>query len=219
MRRHPVLPLLAATCLLASCNQPAVTPKPPAFQNSENTVRDWNNVAHQIADRMAELGYLPDAMHPPAPGAPPPWPIFIREQAPDSAFIHAVAGELTATVLRRGGTIARTPAGATVVNLDVDFVRWGPRDKPPGLTTTLLPFLLVPGPGSDLIVATTATMNAEAIWQASIITPDRVMMALQKPVYIRAPDIPLYAKAMTLTPLPSWADTAPLSARVIRYDP
>ena len=68
MRRHPLLPLLAATCLLASCNQPAVTPKPPAFQNSENTVRDWNNVAHRIADRMAELGYLPDPLHPPTPG-------------------------------------------------------------------------------------------------------------------------------------------------------
>lgn len=245
------LSLLAATCLLAGCNQPAVTPKPPAFQDSENTVRDWDQVATRIADGMAAQGYLPTPVQPGAvaPATPSPVfiqrPVFIRLQAPDSAFVRSVAESLRTEVLQRGGTLARTPAEATVVNLDVDFIRWGPRDKPPGLTGTLASALAVPGtvigaslPMStwtaadaaaftafglgaftDALVAMTPTMNAEAIWQASIVTPARVEMMLRAPIYIRAPDIPLYAKATSLTPMDSWSSTASLPARVIRYDP
>jgi len=236
---------MAATCLLAGCNQPAVTLKPPAFQNSENTVRDWNDVADRIAAQLSTLGYLPGPGRPQGPDVMPPMPIFIRAQAPDSAFVRAVADKLTDDVLHSGGTIARTPAGATVVNLDVNFVRWGPRDKPPGLLGTAAAALSVPaivigasvpmstwtaadaaaftalgvGAFADAVIALTPTMNAEAIWQASIVTQDRVVMLLQDAVYIRAPDIPLYARATNLTPLASWSSEAPLATRVIRYDP
>lgn len=245
MRRCTTLYLMAATCLLAGCNQPAVTLKPPAFQSSENTVRDWNDIADSIAARMAAMGYLPGPGRPPGPDVMPPMPVYIRVQAPDSAFVRAVADKLTDDVLHDGGTIARTPAGATVVNLDVNFVRWGPRDKPPGLLGSAAAALTVPaivigasapmstwaaadaamftafgvGALADATIALTPTMNAEAIWQASIVTNDRVVMMLQAPVYIRAHDIPLYAKATNLTPLSSWSSAAPLATRVIRYDP
>jgi hypothetical protein len=72
---------------------------------------------------------------------------------------------------------------------------------------------------ADLALAMTPTMNAEAIWQASIVTDDRVVMMMQEPVYIRAPDVPLYAKATSLTPMASWSSAAPLATRVIRFDP
>jgi len=245
MRRWTTRYLAAATCLLAGCNQPAVTLKPPAFQSSENTVRDWNDVADRIAAQMTNLGYLPVPGRPEAPNTPPPTPVFIRVLAPDSAFIREVADELASDVLQSGGTIARAPGGATVVNLDVNFVRWGPRDKPPGLLGTTAAALSVPGivigssqPMSvwtaadaasftalgvgalvDAALAMTPTMNAEAIWQASIVTNDRVMMMLQEPVYIRGPDIPLYAKAVNLAPAASWSGEAPLATRLIRFDP
>ena len=103
MRRWTTLCLSAATCLLTGCNQPAVTLKPPAFQNSENTVRDWNDVADRIAAQMAAMGYLSAPGQPEAANAPPPTPVFIRVQAPDSAFIRAVADELTDDVLHSGG--------------------------------------------------------------------------------------------------------------------
>jgi hypothetical protein len=132
-----------------------------------------------------------------------------------------------------------------VVNLDVNFVRWGPRDKSPGLLGTTAAALSVPGIViwssqpmaiwtaadaasftalgvgvlADTALAMTPTMNAEAIWQASIVTNDRVMMMLQEPVYLRAADIPLYAKAANLAPAASWSGEAPLATRVIRYDP
>jgi hypothetical protein len=245
MRRHITFSLVAAACLLAGCNQPAVTLKPPAFQASENTVRDWNDVALKIAAEVAARGLLPAPWQPVPPNMPTVKPIFVRIQAPDSAFVSEVANELEAEILRRGGIVARGPANATVVNLDVNFVRWGPRDKPPGLLGTTLGIAAIPGivigasvPMStwtaadaaaftalggglflDGLIALTPTMNAEAIWKATIIADDRVVMEIQEPVYVRAPDIPLYAKATSLSPSVSWSDNTPLRTRLIRYDP
>jgi hypothetical protein len=243
MQRRTIFCLATAACFLVSCNQPAVTPKAPDFPASENTVRDWNDVAHKIGAGMASRGLLPARAQPGPTDAPPP--VFVRVQAPDSAFISEVANELTADILKRGGTVARAPTGATVVNLDVNFVRWGPRDKPPGLLGTVAAIAAIPGivigasvPMSewvvadaaaatalglgvmaDGIIAITPTMNAEAIWEATIITDDRVVMKLQEPIYVRAPDLLLYAKATSLAPIASGSNGEPLRSRPIRYDP
>ncbi len=252
MRRWTEFCLAAAACLLAGCNQPAVALKPPAFQSSENTVRDWNAVAYRIAAEMAWRGLLPPAYGQPEPpiAVPPPVvpppAVFVRVLAPDSAFLREVADTLEADILNRGGAIARAPAGATVVNLDVDFVQWSPRDKPPGLLGTTVAVAAIPGivlgaaapmspwaaadaatwtalglgAFSDLVIALTPTSNAEAVWKATIMAEDRLIMKLQEPVYIRDRDIPLYAKAAQLTPITSWAgEDPPLAARRLRYDP
>jgi hypothetical protein len=231
--------------LLAGCNQPAVTPKPPAFQSSENTVRDWNDIADKIASSLIASGLITTTTPSTLGGETTTKPVFIYAQAPDSAFIQQVAARLESDLLQNGAVLARNAAGATVVNLDVNFVRWGPRDKPPGLAGTLAAVSAIPGivigasvPMStwtaadaaaftalgmgalyDLVIASTPTMNAEAVWQAVVMTKDRVVLKLQEPVYIRAPDIPLYAKAASLRPIGSWTAPAPLPSRVIRYDP
>jgi hypothetical protein len=245
MRRNATFCLAAAGCILVGCNQPAVTPKAPAFQSSENTVRDWNDVAHKVASEMAFLGLVPSVGQADGANTTPPRPVFVQVQAPDSAFVREVANELEDDILRMGGTIARAPAGATVVNLDVNFVKWGPRDKPPGLLGTTAAVLAIPGIVigasapmstwtaadaaaftavgvgvlSDAIIALTPTMNAEAIWEATIVTNDKVVMKLQEPVYIRARDVPLYAKETSLSPVSSWSSNAPLRPRLVRYDP
>ncbi len=213
MRHHTIHWLtVSVTCLIAGCNQPAVTLKAPAFQSSENTVRDWNDVAYSISSEMAARSLVPPypTEQPQAVNMPPPKAVFIHPQAINSAFIRHVADELEADILRRGGPVARSSDGATVVNLDVNFIRWGPRDKPPGLLGATLGLLAIPpivigasmpmstwtavGAGAftalsvgvlaDGLVAMTPTMNAEAVWQAPIVTNDRVVMKLQEPVYI-----------------------------------
>jgi hypothetical protein len=243
MRHQAILILAAVTALLAGCNQPAVSLKLPATQSSENTIRDWDDVAHTIASGMTANGLLP------APGQPVQAnahaPVFVRVRAPDSTFVRQVADALESEVLRSGGTIARAPEGATVVNLDVTIVKWGPRDKPPGLLGTTAALLTVPpivlgdslpmatwtaadgfgaafaGVGilADGIIASTPTMNAEAVWDATVVAGDRVLMKLREPVYIRADDIPLYAKRVTLSTVTSWGSATPLRERTIRYDP
>jgi hypothetical protein len=244
MRRATLL-YLAACFLLAGCNQPAVTLKPPAFQSSENTALDWNDVAHTIAFRMASLGLVPAYPSESAAPAAPSTAVFVRTQAVDSAFIRQVADELEADILRRRGTITRSPVNATVVNLDVTFIRWGPRDKPPGLLGTTLGILAIPptviaasapmstwtaadaavftalglGVFMDGLIALTPTMNAEAVWQATIVNDDKIVMRLQEPIYVRALDPPLYAKETSLAPAASWSSATPLRQRTIRYDP
>jgi hypothetical protein len=245
MRGHSTLCLMAL-CLLSACNQPAVTLKPPAFQSSENTLRDWNDVAHAIAAGMAARALLPPGPLMPAPQGYSTKPVFVRVQAPGSAFVRQVASELQADVLSRGGTVARTPAGATVVNLDVDFVRWSPRDKPPGLFGLMAGVATVPGIvigasqpmttwtaadaasfsavglglAADTVIALTPTSNTEAIWEASIVTDDQVVMRLQQPIYVRHRDVPLYTKTAKLTPVTSWSDqTAALTPRSLRLAP
>jgi hypothetical protein len=245
MRAHTTL-CLAALCLLGACNQPAVTLKAPAFQSSENTVRDWNDVAHEIATELAAHGLLPGL--PPAPGQPtyPPKPIFVMVQAPNAAFIHEVAAELKADILARGGAVARVPTGATVVNLDVDFVKWSPRDKPPGLLGTTAAVLTTPGivigatgamntwtaadaAGAtaaglgvfiDGLIALTPLTNAEAVWRASVVTDDQVVMQIEKPLYIRDRDVPLYTATAHLVPVASWREESPaLMPRPLRLAP
>jgi hypothetical protein len=214
MKRRAIVLLTAATCLLGGCNQPAVMLKAPAVQSSENTVRDWNDVAHTIATGLTARGLLADPLlHIPASL---PNPVFIRVRAPDSTFLREVAAALENEVLQTGGVVARTPDGATVVNLDVDVVAWGPRDKPPGLLgLTAIGLVLAP----STVIALTPTMNAEAVWYATVLTNDRTVLALREPVYVRSDDIPLYAKNVSLGALASWTSIAPLRVRTVRYDP
>ena len=44
---------VSLTSLLAGCNQPAVSLKPPAFQDSASNVRDWDLVADKIVGKLA----------------------------------------------------------------------------------------------------------------------------------------------------------------------
>lgn len=245
MRGHSTLCLMAL-CLLSACNQPAVTLKAPAFQSSENTVRDWDNVAHEIAADMAAHALLPPLPPMTAPQGYSTKSVFVRIQAPGSAFMQDVASELEADILSRGGSVSRTPVGATVVNLDVDFVTWSPRDKPPGLVGTTAGIASIPGivigasvpmskwaaadaaafsamglgVAADMAIALTPTSNAEAIWEASVVTDDQVVMRLQEPVYVRNRDIPLYTKTTNLAPVSSWTDRgATLVPRPLRLAP
>jgi hypothetical protein len=237
----------AAALLLCACNQPAVNLKAPASQDSENTVRDWDGVAHAITAQMAARGLLPVPALPqqtPAP-PPPPRPIYVRVAAPGSAFLREVAAEIEADVLRLGGTVSRTPIDATVVNLAVSFVQWSPRDKPSGLLGTQTAAALVTGAvladsgpysysgaltaagitagalgvAADLAVAMTPRSNAEAVWEATIVTADSVLMRMRDRVYIRNGDIGLYSADTDLAPASSWSESRRLPAVPVRYQP
>ena len=236
----------AAALLLSACNQPAVSLKPPASQDSENTVRDWDVVAHKITAQMTARGLLPAAMiQPQTSPSPPLRPVHVRVAAPDNAFLREVANQVEADILQHGGAIARTPAGATVVNLDVSFVQWSPRDKPPGMLGTEAAAIAatgavlagsgpysyvgaltaagitagIVGVAADFSTAITPTSNTEAVWEATVVAGDSVLMRLREPVYIRNNDIALYAKSTDLAPASSWGSSRPLPAVRVRFQP
>ena len=177
-----------------------------AFQDHETTVRDWKSVAHDIAGQMARGGLVPAYGQPEvAPGAPPPppsKPVFVRVRPPDSTFLREVADEFQADVLRRGGTLARLPFGATVVSLDVDVVTWSPGTYRPG-------FLPVLGDAFAFIFAGAPNTKTEAVWKATVEANDQEVLKIVEPVCVRDDDAPLYSKPVY----------PPLEARLIRYDP
>ncbi|MEJ0016667.1 MAG: hypothetical protein WDN25_08885 [Acetobacteraceae bacterium] len=203
-------------CLLASaaCTRPAVTPKPPGFQDQADALRDWMKVAGHIADDMTRYGFLPDpasqAAFPTANGAP--YYIYVSNEK--SPFLHEVAQSLKAEILRRGGAVARSPVGAAAINLDLSLVRWPPRRGPPtgaataaGLaagTALLLAnqapltpaagFGLLAGAGLlvDAALALTPNTDTEIAWEASILSGDRIVFSVRYPMYIANADRDLY---------------------------
>jgi hypothetical protein len=151
-----------------------VEPKPPTFQANEVTVRDWKNVAHDIASEMAAIGLVPLNWPRGIDGAPaaPLRPVFVNLLAPNSMFLRETADELEGDILRRGGAVTRSPVGATVVSLDVDVVTWSPGD----LHTT----------------------NTEAISKVSVEIDNQLVMKLVDPLYVRGGDIALYTPQLSL---------------------
>lgn len=219
---------------------PAVAPKAPAFQDSAVTVRDWDGVAQQIADEMVGRGLLPNPLVPQAP-PPPPYSYYIALSAPDSPFLHEVQAELQSEILHRGGIVTTSPVGAMIINLDVDVLRWGgPHRYPGGLLTVgglaagtgillanaapLSPaagFGVAAGAGlaADLLVAATPRTNVEAVWQATILMGDKLMLDIRHPIYVGEWDIPLHASRTRLTAQSSPGAALTATPVRLRYDP
>jgi hypothetical protein len=128
-----------------------------------------------------------------------------------------------------------------VVNLDIDVVQWGARERVPGGWATvaglaagtaillndaapLSPaagFGLAVGTGlvTDAALALTPQTNTEVVWNASVLSADQVLLNVGAPVYVTASDIPLYASRTRFSPTVSFsASSAPIS-RTLRYVP
>ena len=240
MRPYTIFCLIASALCLPGCNQPAVSLKPLALQASENTVRDWKDIALAVSTEMAARGFFPAAGWPSKPFLNP------HSQAPDFSLYP----------LRRGRTGGRYLAARryhrphierrylSSIWMSISY-SGGLQEEPPGLLGTGAAVadpswhsdrrvgadvhLDSGGRGriygsrswkflSDAIIAMTPTMNAEAIWKATILADDRVVMKIQQPVYIRTVYIPLYAKGTSLGPSSSDSGGGPLRALTIRYD-
>jgi hypothetical protein len=191
---------------MAGCARPAVVPKPFAFQERENSLRDWTLISTKIADSLSDHGLLP----PHDPGKPqsapimPPGPFYVHTQAPLSTFLKQVADGLESEILKRGGQVSRSPANCIVVNLDVQPVRFSaPVHEPGGL---LGPPIFQP------------RTDWEAMWKATIISGTTVTLLDEAPVYVRHWDAGFYGSRH----LAEIASNQPATSRPImrmRYDP
>lgn len=248
IRRGFSIATLGAALLLGGCTAPLVTLKPPSSQHSGTHLRDWNAVAGRIADSLQSGGLLPppssDAAATPSSSATNP--IYVHVQGYGSTFLNEVRSALQGEIIRRGGVAARTPAAGTVVNLEVETVRWSPR--PPsndGALTALgaaagLALLVTDhslaagGVGLNPVqgaLATTALgvvgdvwratnpnqFGAEVAWQASVYTADRIAFRLREPMYVRTNDLPLYQARTGIAPVATSDPSALLPVRPVRY--
>jgi hypothetical protein len=243
-RFFKLLPSIAIACIIGGCTQPAVAPKAPSFQASENTVRDWNTVAGRIADLMSERGYLAPPVVPNVPTPPTHasyGAFFVNVVAPGSTFLHEVRAGLQTEILARGGTVSRSPADAVVVNLDVDVVHWGARTTWPGGLGTVSGlasgaailvaeggpysspalFGITAGTGiaADAILSMVPNTNVEAVWEASILRGGEVLMDVHEPVYVGPYDARLYESATRFGAMDSFASRVENVPVRLRYAP
>jgi hypothetical protein len=242
---NPMTRLVASRCialgfalLLGACQQPAVEMKPPAFQQSAVTVRDWDSVASRIATGLQQHGLL---------GTPDPrtgqvsatGPFYIHVLADGSGFLRSVRDSLVSQLLANGGEVAVSPAGATVINLDVDWVRWGSRPHGPGGAGTLVGgaaaialavadapsfswqaaavTALGVGIAADILAAVTPTQGSEAAWRAYIVTPTSIVWQRREVMYVATSDLPLYQTGARGAPIPSPGSRTMLVSQPLRF--
>jgi hypothetical protein len=159
-------------------------------ERSFNRLKDWNASAARVAWSMEQAGVIP-AMAAPGVARLFPGPYYVHVMTQGSTFLDAVRQAMLHELLRRGAEIARSPERATVINLDIDVVRYaaGP---------------VFPTP-------------AEAEWRATIVTGNRVMMRTGETFSIAANDLPLYLGSTTLAAIASPGDSLLGAARPLRY--
>jgi len=226
-------------------NQPPVAMKVDNRpQDSANTVRDWDKVAGRITAELAQRGML-IAPQPGVTPATPPWgPYYVHVQTPRSTFLQSVAESLRTNIVNSGGAIARAPAGAVVINLNADFIKHGPREQPAGGEATAIgtavaagaviaagapyanPWIgaavaggaaLAGGILTDAYISQYPMMTGEAVWRATIVSPQQALMRVGGTLYVSTGDLPLYVGDVTLAEMTTPGAAPNLQVKRIRY--
>jgi len=165
-----VAPALMCCLLMAGCARPAVAIKFSGTQQEANAVHDWQRVARQIADDMVARGLLPDPRQPAAPRTPAEQqPYYVAVATPSPPFLHEVRQSLQGEILDHGGTVAQSPFGAQVIDLNADLVQFpsaaGYYDGAP---------------------------STEVSWEASMHRDGRVTFDVRYPMYVSERDVSNY---------------------------
>jgi hypothetical protein len=133
------------------------------WQDVATNVQDWDRAAAKIAKGLEDAGMFPSPQSPAAARNA----FFIKTQQ-HSTFLSQLQGALETEITNRGGTISASAGGAFRIDLRVDVVQWGS-----GL-------YLFGGP------------RFEAVWQATMMSGDRIVLSFREPFYISGSDVSLY---------------------------
>jgi hypothetical protein len=176
---------------LAGCSQPVATPHGVLFQESANAEIDWESSVNRVMASMEAQGLFQTPGHSVVPGRQPyPGPYFVFVQRPGSAFLEDARDMMEHALIRHGAAVARSPVGATVINIDLDVIHWGALE-----------------PVSD----------TELVWRAGIIGNSRVVMKSTDLLYISDADRNLYEGTTRLAPLASPGVSLLGAAMPLRY--
>lgn len=158
-------------------------------EKGANSTRDWELSARAVADDMARHLLLPNPY-----GSSPATAYYVHSQAPGSAFLHEVAAALQTEIMNRGGIAARAPAGALVVNLDINLVQ-------SSASTWFDPSAVV----------------TEVVWTASVVDRNRVLFTHREPLYVSPADAGLYASDVTAAAITSPGAAPAAAVRRLRF--
>ena len=242
--------LLALGLLVGACaNQPLVIPKPTTFQAKARTMTDWSRLSVQTADAIvSNLRTVPDSTSgahiidgKPVASNLAGRPLFIRSTDPTVPFNQNFEDLLSLELTRRGETVTRNPAGATVVNYDVTVYAYnhGPGEAHLPGTATLLTGAVIgtaaaaaatPIGGAfagaaafditrEVVDILSDRPNSEVALDVEVLGGDRSLYKSISFFYIDDGDVPLYLGAFATKGIPlqtGSALTAPAPTRVVR---
>jgi hypothetical protein len=240
MTRYLTLLVLAAT-LAACAEQPLVAPKPTTFQSKARTVTDWSRLSVQVADEiMKHLAVVPDGgagTHmidgKPVGSTLLARQLYLRPADPTVPFNRTFHDLLSLELTRRGETVTKNPAGATIINYDVTVFAY---DHPTGEahlpgTATLIAgaaigvhAALAASTAGGIVAASAAfdvarealillsdQPNSEVALNVEVMTGDRSVFKDVHFFYIEDADASLYVGALN-TPKPGILQTGPIAA-------
>jgi hypothetical protein len=244
------LALALSVTLMAGCTKPNVALKPSEIQQGANNLRDWQRAADRVVQAMADQFIIPGGAPPqgkagepppPPPREPMPGPFYVNVMSQGSTFLQEVKQTIEAELMRRDVDVARGPAGATVINLDIDVVRWGADHiyaggalAAVGIGGAVADIIATSSPvtaagtaaligagavATDVGLAAYPMTDSEAVWRATIVSNNRVLMKADEVLYINPSDIALYRGTVELAAMSTPGLTQFGSARQLRYAP
>jgi len=241
--------MLALALLVGACaNQPIVTPKPTTFQAKARTMTDWSRLSVQTADAIVtNLRTVPDGGNThiidgkPVASNLAARPLFLRSTDPTVPFNQNFEDLLSLELTRRGETVTRNPAGATVVNYDVTVYAYdhGPGEAHLPGTATLLTGAVIgtaaaaaatPIGGAfagaaafdvtrEVVGILSDLPNSEVALDVEVIGGDKSLYKSISFFYIDDGDVPLYVGAFGTKGIPAQTGSAvpaPITTRVVR---
>jgi len=122
--------ILALAAILVGCAQPTVQPRLISFQEKFRTSEHWHEMASATADKIVEYlqkikdasatGHVLDGVAQSTTLAARP--IYVRPLDSEMPFSEAFHNFLVLQLMVRGQSVATMPAGATVINYDVQLL-------------------------------------------------------------------------------------------------
>jgi hypothetical protein len=168
--------VVAAAALLSGCAPTGDSPNQVSHQIGVNRLHDWDATVARVAQSMAQRGVIVPA-NSAVTTTPTAGPYYVHVMAPGSTFLEEARRAMESELLRRGAEVARSPAQATVINLDLDVIRWA----------------------SGPVFPTTAEIE----WRATIVSGNRELVRSGETLSIAANDLSLYASNTTLAAIAS----------------
>jgi hypothetical protein len=226
MNRKALMLAAAAVGVLSACASPLKEPRPVSFQQSLESASHWNQMANTTAEKvLTGLSQVADMDAGQILGDTQvslgSRPIYVRPVDSGTPFAQAFTDLLIGKFLERGHTVATRPAGAVVVNYDVQVVpheRRDPSGYMPGdwtITSTAgyvlweaadwstrsgKAALLVGGPILDLITTTrhmlTDVPNTEVVVSTVVLDDHNYLLRTADVFYVNDADARLFLPSL-----------------------
>ena len=166
MESRRILTAFALTAIVAGCatpysEAPLAANFPTSKQPKVQAAAHWNVIAQDVAQQLATSLKAKPELH----------PLYVNQAANKTDFDRAFANQLISALVAEGFVVQKSPAGALVVDIDTQAVRFSanrPQYRYAGAATALTAGVWALHQASPAGIATAAIVGADAyMWFSS----------------------------------------------------